>query len=237
MIKHLKLLILLVVLVFPFVQNWTALEILKLKTDDILSTQEKDNREFQIARTKERLLDRQTKQAKNTLDLAETIDDIPILRQNNQLENSQLKSDISQLAKEIFYLKINKKLPFDIPKCVFENQCKTTHYQGITYYGDYIPQILVRIPKSSWNIHQSLPSFFTLIINQGKRVPVKLRLLNNKEQVHQWIGPMNINFWNTLTQIVYVVVPLNPDTIIETQLGDTIVLEKNLINIDRILLK
>ena len=36
MIKHLKLLILLVVLVFPFVQNWTALEILKLKTFDAL---------------------------------------------------------------------------------------------------------------------------------------------------------------------------------------------------------
>jgi len=35
-IKHLKLLILLVVLVFPFVQNWTALEILKLKTFDAL---------------------------------------------------------------------------------------------------------------------------------------------------------------------------------------------------------
>jgi len=34
--KHLKLLILLVVLVFPFVQNWTALEILKLKTFDAL---------------------------------------------------------------------------------------------------------------------------------------------------------------------------------------------------------
>ena len=36
MTKHLKLLILLVVLVFPFVQNWTALEILKLKTFDAL---------------------------------------------------------------------------------------------------------------------------------------------------------------------------------------------------------
>ena len=36
MIKHLKLLFLLVVLVFPFVQNWTALEILKLKTFDAL---------------------------------------------------------------------------------------------------------------------------------------------------------------------------------------------------------
>jgi len=35
-IKHLKLLFLLVVLVFPFVQNWTALEILKLKTFDAL---------------------------------------------------------------------------------------------------------------------------------------------------------------------------------------------------------
>jgi len=35
-IKHLKLLILLVVLGLPFVQNWTALEILKLKTFDAL---------------------------------------------------------------------------------------------------------------------------------------------------------------------------------------------------------
>jgi len=35
-IKHLKLLFLLVVLVFPFVQNWTPLEILKLKTFDAL---------------------------------------------------------------------------------------------------------------------------------------------------------------------------------------------------------
>ena len=48
MIKHLKLLFLLVVLVFPFVQNWTPLEILKLKTKEEQEKAHQKNRRIEI---------------------------------------------------------------------------------------------------------------------------------------------------------------------------------------------
>ena len=48
MTKHLKLLILLVVLGIPFVQNWTALEILKLKTFDALVEDKEPSGYFSI---------------------------------------------------------------------------------------------------------------------------------------------------------------------------------------------
>ena len=48
MTKHLKLLILLVVLGIPFVQNWTALEVLKLKTFDALVEDKEPSGYFSI---------------------------------------------------------------------------------------------------------------------------------------------------------------------------------------------
>ena len=59
MIKHLKLLILLVVLVFPFVQNWTALEILKLKTFDALVEDKEPSGYFSILNITEKDVERE----------------------------------------------------------------------------------------------------------------------------------------------------------------------------------
>ena len=59
MTKHLKLLILLVVLVFPFVQNWTALEILKLKTFDALVEDKEPSGYFSILNITEKDVERE----------------------------------------------------------------------------------------------------------------------------------------------------------------------------------
>ena len=59
MIKHLKLLFLLVVLVFPFVQNWAPLEILKLKTFDALVEDKVSSGYFSILNITEKDVERE----------------------------------------------------------------------------------------------------------------------------------------------------------------------------------
>tara|TARA_R110001583_G_scaffold147708_1_gene299737 strand:- start:423 stop:2204 length:1782 start_codon:yes stop_codon:yes gene_type:complete len=58
-IKHLKLLFLLVVLVFPFVQNWAPLEILKLKTFDALVEDKVSSGYFSILNITEKDVERE----------------------------------------------------------------------------------------------------------------------------------------------------------------------------------
>ena len=59
MIKHLKLLVLLVILVSPFINNWTPLEILKLKTFDALVEDKQPSGYFSILNITERDVERE----------------------------------------------------------------------------------------------------------------------------------------------------------------------------------
>ena len=59
MIKHLKLLVLLVILVSPFINNWTPLEILKLKTFDALVEDKQPSDYFSILNITERDVERE----------------------------------------------------------------------------------------------------------------------------------------------------------------------------------
>ena len=59
MIKHLKLLVLLVILVSPFINNWTPLEILKLKTFDALVEDKQPSGYFSILNITEKDVERE----------------------------------------------------------------------------------------------------------------------------------------------------------------------------------